>query len=302
MWDSLRRRLAFSKSPNPSPSSSPSRYHESPSGLLIPDALSLSPSQSVRFGDIWSNDWMGTEYVFRCDRCKQYFAASTSHHCSVGYIGTTAAANTKAWNQIREDYKALAAQLDARARRVASSFDPEPLPMPEPALPVEKRTMPVIGYRAWKTDRRWELGYGHRARLTSTGIVHEWGPGVNEARCGGYVRCHSVPLHTNSPIPNEYHQCGLYVVADVPGVQRHVPTLAENHVVGAVLGWGKVVQHGDEGWRAQYARVIALMDMKLSEKNDEIAHAISEAYGVPILGRDALERYVSEFGDPVKGD
>lgn len=281
MWDSLRRRLAFSKYLNRSPFSSPSKYHESPSGLLIPDALSLSPSQSVRFGDIWSNDWMGFQYIHRCPHCGANFGKGTNHWCS-GVVVNTTGQNT----------------ILSPPSLFSSSQDPATCLEP---LPVVKRTMPVIGYRAWSVDQCWELGYGTQLRLRSTGINHNWTPGINAARCGGYDRCHAAPLYTNSLIPNEHHHCGLYVVADADSVQKHIKTLGQNHVVGAVLGWGKVVQHGNEGWRAQYARVIALMDMKFNEANDEIANRISQAYGVPIVERPALERYVSEFGDPAKG-
>lgn len=295
MWDSLRHRLAFSKYPNLSPSSSQSKYHESPSGLFVPSDLWLSPSQSVRFGDIWSNDWMPKEnrvYPYYCYRCGRGYDTPFAHRCPPT---TTNLAAVLEYRQIREDYE--------RFRRAALAGTRVPSVEPAP-LPVEKRSMPVIGYRAWKTDKRWELGYGTMWRLQSTGVTHHWESGINVAKCGGYDKCFALPVHPSGgwPIPNERHQCGLYVVADVSGVQKHLPRLDENHVVGAALGWGRVVQHGNEGWRAQYARVIALMDMKLSEKNDEIANHISQAYGVPIVERSALERLVSEYGDPVKGD
>ena len=70
-----------------------------------------------------------------------------------------------------------------------------------------------------------------------------------------------------------------------------------HRVVGAVMGWGRVVQHGAVGWRAQKARVVALLDCKWSDEHLALTHQVAEAYGVPVLERDPLELYVKEFGE-----
>ncbi len=31
------------------------------------------------------------------------------------------------------------------------------------------------------------------------------------------------------------------------------------YILGAVIGWGKMLRHGDAGWRAQYAKPIAFV-------------------------------------------
>jgi hypothetical protein len=69
-------------------------------------------------------------------------------------------------------------------------------------------------------------------------------------------------------------------------------------IVGAVQGWGLVVQHGNEGWRAQYARVLALLDCKYSKSQLKNTQQAAEVYGVEVKSRNALEAIVREWGDP----
>lgn len=278
-WDSLKSRLGSWMSRSPSPSSSPDplaslseKFHESPSGLAVPDSLnsflSAHPALDARFGDIMSNDWL-----IRCPHCNTNYRMGDWHSCQ-----TSA--------------PVYVAKLTPFTAYTA----------PLPPLPVEKRRMPVIGYRAWATDASYRLGYGSQRRLKSTGAANSfWAPGSNVAKCHGSFAC----LRVRGPgtlgytdIPNPDCECGFYVLADADKVTSHV-NLTENHIVGAVLGWGKVVQHGGEGWRAQYVRIVALMDMKFNDANTKLARDISETYGVPILERSALELVVREYGEPV---
>jgi len=61
---------------------------------------------------------------------------------------------------------------------------------------------------------------------------------------------------------------------------------------------GKVVQHGTEGWRAQYARILTLLDCKFSDAQLEATRGAAKEYNVPVMERDGMERYVREWGDP----
>lgn len=155
-------------------------------------------------------------------------------------------------------------------------------------LPIEKREMPVVGYRGWKWQTEFRLGIGTRGHLAS----HAMGPGWRQAT--ETASCQAGQPHL-APDPN--CGCGLYVIADLDELETHV-TVETNMVVGAVVGWGKVVQHGREGWRAQYARILALLDCKYSEAQLENTRQAAKEYKVPLLERDGLERYVKEWGDP----
>ena len=87
------------------------------------------------------------------------------------------------------------------------------------------------------------------------------------------------------------------MLGNLDEVESH-QAIGDGITVGAVMGWGKVVQHGKEGWRAEYAKIIALLDCKYSKGQLRNTQQAAAAYGVEVKSRDALEAMVSEFGDP----
>lgn len=160
--------------------------------------------------------------------------------------------------------------------------------LPPVELPVEPRSMPVIGYRGWNWASKFRLGVGQRGALHSAIMSNTWKQGRSSAICmssGNHI----------APDPN--CGCGLYVVADLDELDGHV-TIADNLVVGAVVGWGRVVQHGREGWRAQHCRILALLDCKYSDAQLKTTREAAKEYKLPVLERDGLEKYVREWGDP----
>lgn len=159
-------------------------------------------------------------------------------------------------------------------------------------MDVEQREMPVIGFRGWNFSRQFKLGLGTSVHLGSTGVRHHWKPGVQKAVHEGYE---ADPTHR---APEQHCSCGFYVLRDVDTVSTH-NALGDNLVVGAVMGWGKVVQHGEEGWRAEYVRLLALMDCKLSKRQSKNTQEAARAYGVEVKSRSALEALVREYGDPL---
>lgn len=161
---------------------------------------------------------------------------------------------------------------------------------PTPDLPVEQREMPVIGYRAWHLVEKFKIGVGRRPKLQSTGMDYSWKRGLNTAKCGD---------GTKHQAPDQRCGCGLYVLASLNELEDHVE-MGKNVIVGAVVGWGRVVQHGTEGWRAQYAKVLAFLDSKYSEGNLERTRRVAEVYKVPVFEKRGLERYVAEWGEPFK--
>jgi hypothetical protein len=52
-------------------------------------------------------------------------------------------------------------------------------------------------------------------------------------------------------------------------------------VVGAVALWGVIVEH-EEGWRAQHARPLALLDRVALGR-------VADRYGIPLLSADELQ-------------
>jgi hypothetical protein len=152
-------------------------------------------------------------------------------------------------------------------------------------MKVTKRDMPVIGYRAWELST-----YAPDLQLHSLVTDTVWdAKGTTKAEC----HCGTV-AHQR---PDEHGACGLYVLAHL----KDVPDWAdEPRVVGAVMGWGKVIQHKSEGWRAEYARPIAFLDTSLYEEDPNLQR-LADQFGVPLLDRKGLELYVKEFGDPLDG-
>ena len=157
-------------------------------------------------------------------------------------------------------------------------------------LPVEKRDAPVIGYRGWflreSSDtvllRSANESFGYWAHDTHT-----------HARCQGYSEIgHSAPLAEC--------ECGLYVLADLAHARYWLGGYGalppQDVAVGAVVGWGKVIQHGSEGWRAEYARPIAFLDTQLLDEQPLLVRC-SEQMGIPILGREALQIFAKEYGE-----
>lgn len=155
-------------------------------------------------------------------------------------------------------------------------------------LPVEPRAMPVIGYRAWNWTDKFVLGVGRRGHLHGTGMPAPWKGDRLTATC-------LAGMAHFAPEPN--CGCGIYVMGDMDELDSHV-ALNDQVIVGAAMGWGRVVQHGREGWRAQHCRVLALLDCKLSEAQLKLTRTVAKELGVPVLERAGIERYVREWGDP----
>lgn len=159
-------------------------------------------------------------------------------------------------------------------------------------LPEDKRQLPVIGWRSW------------RLRQTTEGVVLEslfgserWEVGVTCARCR---RCPPWMPNTYHPVPNLSCECGLYALSTHAEALRRAERLAmvfagcrqPQPVVGAVVGWGRVVQHGREGWRAEYARPLALLNM-----GEPMLKEAATRYGVPLVSRRGLCLLPLEYGE-----
>lgn len=109
------------------------------------------------------------------------------------------------------------------------------------------------------------------------------------------VRCESAKKN-RTPVPARSCTCGLHAYSHLRSAVRH----EDNHrfLVGAVLGWGRIVPYHSEGWRAQVAQPIALMrPSQPSSSRNRQAQSAAETYGIPLIAREALESYALEFGE-----
>lgn len=161
---------------------------------------------------------------------------------------------------------------------------------------------PVIGIRGWYArpcnSNFGSYRQGDELGLWATSVELEWKPGVNEAVCFpptysfskiGQPRC---PV---SPGDNERCKCGLHAYHDVDHFDRRWPRFMG--VAGIVRGWGAMHVHPN-GWRAQYAEVLALISGASKFRQEELP-VLAEHLGVPVVPMQGLSHLYEEFGKPV---
>ena len=168
-----------------------------------------------------------------------------------------------------------------------------PAAAPPKPMEVHQREMPVIGFRAWN----WSQPHKKYSAviLGSRHMDEKWNTqGATKAKC----LCYNSSDPFAHKQPSDLTECGLYVLAKLKDVQQHWD---KNQVLGAVMGWGRVVQHGNQGWRAEYAQPIAFLRTDVLEDKPH-EEQLSEQYQVPLMDRKGLEVYVKEYGDPLPNE
>ena len=164
-------------------------------------------------------------------------------------------------------------------------------------MTAEPVAQPLAGFRRWGWQRgglysgiftagrflpsppRW-LSVPRAARPTPWPMDHD-----RAARC--FVSwSHQAPQATCG--------CGYYAYYALPG-EPDLP--AAEAVWGAVVAWGRVVEC-ERGFRAQYARPVALLDSPspLDLGKGRCLALAAENYGVPLLRRDELVAYAGWHG------
>jgi hypothetical protein len=126
----------------------------------------------------------------------------------------------------------------------------------------------VLGFRLWKERYNDLHAYFHK---------YLWVPGKN-------IFTHSMlDIERSSPTPHKEFtrcQCGLYGFTDINELARLIDRPA---VIGLVAGWGRVII-GTKGWRAQYAKPIAIFDVdKVHTLDSSTLQQLSERYLVPLV-------------------
>jgi len=103
------------------------------------------------------------------------------------------------------------------------------------------------------------------------------------------------------PVPTVSCDCGIYAFSTPEDALLHLVrqavTLRDRSpqalpVVGAVIGWGRIVQHGLQGWRAEYARPVALLDTGHS-----LVEAAARYHHVPLVSMAGLRLLALEYGE-----
>ncbi|MBO0683147.1 MAG: hypothetical protein J2P45_08335 [Candidatus Dormibacteraeota bacterium] len=121
---------------------------------------------------------------------------------------------------------------------------------------MSKEPEPVVGWRLWRV---------RQDRLMSWAVDRAWDLGENHATCLAPAgrRCLNSPGHGCL--------CGLWAVWNpMRALKRARDDRYERlTVLGLVVGWGEVAIHGEEGFRAERARVVCLFEDWVWRRREE---------------------------------
>lgn len=173
---------------------------------------------------------------------------------------------------------------------------PSPSPSaPEPLLPERGWQVPVVGWRTWRVR-----GTAGSAVLEGVHSGVDWDPGTTHASC------HRCPpwMAKVHPVPAPSCECGLYAFGSPDEALRYLvmpPDEIDGDgpaplVAGGVIAWGRIVQHGTQGWRAQHARPVALLDT-----DHPLLEALALRHRVPVVSARGLRLLPLEYGEVLKG-
>jgi len=157
---------------------------------------------------------------------------------------------------------------------------------------------PVLGCRAWLVQQRRD-GYQFWSVLVRAGWAATPGAWTSAAcRPQAGVGSRHTP-HDEATVPQPDCTCGLYAyrslsIGGYDGRLAQADSADLRIVWGAVAGAGRVLAYRD-GWRAQYARPVAILresgsDSQLREMADQL--------GIPLVSSGDLEPVPTELGRP----
>jgi hypothetical protein len=169
-------------------------------------------------------------------------------------------------------------------------------PMPD-AEPAPLVVGPLRGYRYWHAE--WDAGRPvlrslyHPTTWPTQGPLHA----TCEKRPGTLVawlrRWFASPRNETHPAPNGACECGIYALNHFEAIEPRelLPQVAHQgldvYVLGVVLLWGRVVQHG-QGYRAEYGRPLRLLATNPLARSNGIhtlLDAVATRYGIPLVNR-----------------
>jgi len=169
---------------------------------------------------------------------------------------------------------------------------------PDDPGPASDGTMsePLIGYRCWLVEDR-----PGGPQLCGVLTQIEWAD-----RPGAWTRafCSRLPVAVrrgtrdhSEEVPHAYCTCGLYAYHGLSGEGYddlvEVPKGPGFEVVwGAVVAAGRVLAY-EEGWRAQYARPVALLQR--SDSGPRV-RGVADQLGIPVVPLAGIAHVAAEFG------
>ncbi len=156
---------------------------------------------------------------------------------------------------------------------------------------------PIVGFRRWGI-RRGSLFSGifvagkfipnpALSLVAPRAVPSPWPVGEDRV-----AKCFAVRGHE---APHRDCNCGYAAYYDLPE-EPDLP--AAQAVWGVVVAWGRIVEC-ERGFRAQYARPVALLDRDnpLDLRKRKRAAVAAEEYGIPLLERDELLAYAAWHGE-----
>lgn len=179
---------------------------------------------------------------------------------------------------------------------------------------VETLTHPVVGVRAWflyprRNEWIMENSYPRQDEepgLHSVTCHTSWRIGINRAKCTPPVDLPDQPQPCNDP-PNILCNCGLYAYHSMEFCMKNYNDYFLG-CFGIVRGWGKLQCHPD-GWRSQYAEVLALVsDQPILSAGavrfwrPPAIKYLAKMFGVPVVPYGAFPAMLTEFGRQVPVD
>jgi hypothetical protein len=148
----------------------------------------------------------------------------------------------------------------------------------------------VVG--AWRGYRIWRMAGDRLTGWWHTGYV--WAPQCSEASCDAkrWTRRGRRARHPDLPAPHARCRCGLYALQEPWDFAGYLPsslfgaTDESKVVIGVVAGWGRAFR-GQFGWRAQFARPVALY--RAPHLDGEQVEQVAHRYGCQVVeGRSDL--------------
>jgi hypothetical protein len=157
-------------------------------------------------------------------------------------------------------------------------------------------SQPLLGYRAWLIERTCD-GY----ELCSVVTPAQWAGtpgGWTEAVCNAKAESgFAVVRHDQTIVPHLDCTCGLYAYhsLSIGGYDERVlqqDSVEIGLVWGAVVGAGRVLVYQD-GWRAQFARPVAILQGSGAERH---VRGAADRLAIPSSPSSDIERLAAYFG------
>ena len=147
---------------------------------------------------------------------------------------------------------------------------------------------PMLGFRSWA----WDTRHKRLASVVQGGV--NWPPEADlRATCPHNPKA---PPDKHQP-PDKDCSCGIYAAYDIPAA---APYTGIGNVFGLVYGWGKEVVPAINGFRAQYARVAAILAVAPEVSLDtRKLRKIAQLYDVPLVTPFSVN--VADYRDLVRG-